>query len=472
MIFGKALAAAGLLAGLASAAPAVKRATTGGKLVVYWGAEDDSTTLANVCADPSYDIVNLAFLSSFFGAGGYPELSISGLWSSSSAQNAAGATGLKDGSSLVSAIQSCQSSGKLVILSMGGAVDYSNVALSSDSQGQQVADMVWNLFLGGTATPSLRPFGSVKLDGVDLDNETGRSTGYYAMAQRFRSNFAKDTSKKYYLTAAPQCPFPDASEPLNVCQLADFVWVQFYNNGNCNIAQSGFNSAVKTWSSGIGNATLFIGALASGADGDQGYVSASTLISAVNGVKAMNLPNFGGVMLWEAQLAVKNGNYQRQIKAALGSGGSTTPPPQTGCSWEGHCAGATCSTNDDCSDDLTCNNGVCGTSGGSTTPPPPPQTCSWEGHCAGATCGTNDDCSDDLTCNNGTCSWEGHCVGATCGTNDDCSDDLTCNLGVCGSSSGSSANPCSWDGHCLGAPCATYDDCSDPYTCINGLCSF
>ena len=152
---------------------------------------------------------------------------------------------------------------------------------------------------------------------MKLDNETNDSTGYLAMTKRFRANMAKDSSRKYYLTAAPQCPFPDQSEPLSVCKLLDYVWVQFYNNGDCNIAQSGFNDAVRTWSQGIGNATLFIGALASGADGDQGYVDASTFTSALQGVEAMNLPNYGGVMLWEAQLAVNNGNYQQQIRGSL-----------------------------------------------------------------------------------------------------------------------------------------------------------
>ncbi|KAL7786722.1 hypothetical protein V8C37DRAFT_405279 [Trichoderma ceciliae] len=402
MFFGKALAAAGLLASAALAAPTIQKRAAGGKLVVYWGAEDDSTTLANVCADSSYDIVNLAFLSRFFSGGGYPELSLSTLGGPSAAQQAAGATNLQDGSSLVSAIKACQSSGKLVILSMGGAVGFSQVTLTGDSQGQQVADMVWNLFLGGTATPTLRPFGTVKLDGVDLDNETGNPTGYLAMAQRFKSNFAKDTSKRYYLTAAPQCPFPDASEPLNVCALADFIWVQFYNNNQCNIGQSGFNAAVKNWSKGIGNATLFIGALASGADGDQGFVSASSLLSAYQGVSALNLPNIGGIMLWEAQLGVKNGNYQKTIKSGISSGSGGTPPSggSSGCSWAGHCAGASCGNDNDCSDSLTCNSGICGTAGSA----PPPPTCSWEGHCLGASCGNDNDCSDPYACKNGVCS--------------------------------------------------------------------
>ncbi|KAL7929963.1 hypothetical protein V8C35DRAFT_314257 [Trichoderma chlorosporum] len=401
MFFSKALATAGLLASAAYAAPMEKR-SAGGKLVVYWGAEDDSTTLANVCADPSYDIVNLAFLSEFFAAGGYPQLSLSTLGGPSAAQKAAGATNLQDGTSLVPAIKACQAAGKLVILSMGGAKEDSNVILSSNSQGQQIADTVWNLFLGGTANPTLRPFGSVKLDGVDLDNETGNPTGYLAMAQRFKSNFAQDTSKKYYLTAAPQCPFPDASEQLNVCQLTDFLWVQFYNNDDCNVGQSDFNSAVKNWSKNIGNSTLFIGALASGADGDQGYISSSALLSAYQGVSNLNLPNIGGIMLWEAQLAVKNGNFQQAVKAGI-SGGSTSTPPSGGsgsCSWAGHCAGASCSTDDDCSDSLTCNSGVCGTAGST----PPPATCSWEGHCLGASCSNDNDCSDPYSCQNGVCS--------------------------------------------------------------------
>lgn len=137
------------------------------------------------------------------------------------------------------------------------------------------------------------------------------------MTKRFRSNFGKDTSKQYLLTAAPQCPFPDASEPLEVCKLLDYVWVQFYNNGDCNIAQSGFNDSVKNWSKGIGNAKLFIGGLASGADGDQGYVDANTFKKAISGVKAMNLPNYGGAMLWEAQLSSKNGNFAHQVRSSL-----------------------------------------------------------------------------------------------------------------------------------------------------------
>ncbi len=147
--------------------------------------------------------------------------------------------------------------------------------------------------------------------------ESGDPTGYKAMATQLRSNFESDSTKKYYLTAAPQCPFPDASIPLDVCEELDYVWVQFYNNGECNLGQSGFTQAVKQWSSGIERAKLFIGALASDANGDQGYVPTEELVSSVQSVQAMSLSNFGGAMLWEAQLAVENGNYQKAIANGL-----------------------------------------------------------------------------------------------------------------------------------------------------------
>lgn len=168
MFIQNALVATGLLAALAHAAPAEQKRASAHKLTVYWGAEDDTTTLDNVCNDSSYDVVNLAFLSHFFSDGGYPKMSIGNLDGPSSAQQKAGATALQDGSSLVSAIKNCQSKGKPVILSMGGATDYSDVQLHSDAQGVQIANTIWNLFLGGTDNKTLRPFGDVKLDGVDL----------------------------------------------------------------------------------------------------------------------------------------------------------------------------------------------------------------------------------------------------------------------------------------------------------------
>jgi chitosanase len=38
-----------------------------------------------------------------------------------------------------------------------------------------------------------------------------------------------------------------------------------------------------------------------------------------------------------------------------------------------------------------------------TTKPTSTATCSWAGHCLGASCSSDDDCSDDLVCKSGSC---------------------------------------------------------------------
>ncbi|MBC7854174.1 MAG: hypothetical protein IAF94_12135, partial [Pirellulaceae bacterium] len=88
-----------------------------------------------------------------------------------------------------------------------------------------------------------------------------------------RSLYAGDSSKSYYLSAAPQCPRPDESIPLAAMQTMDFVWVQFYNNGaaNCNVGQPGFLASFRAWSADLGaRPKLYLGALASAASGGSG----------------------------------------------------------------------------------------------------------------------------------------------------------------------------------------------------------
>lgn len=88
-------------------------------------------------------------------------------------------------------IQTCQSKGKLVTLSLGGGTG--QVGFSSDSQAQTFATQVWNMFLGGKS--STRPFGSVVLDGLDLDIESGTPAHYPAFVNQIRS-LAAPTGKR------------------------------------------------------------------------------------------------------------------------------------------------------------------------------------------------------------------------------------------------------------------------------------
>ena len=63
----------------------------------------------------------------------------------------------------------------------------------------------------------------------------GTTGGYAAFVRQLRAKYATDPSRTYYVTGAPQCPFPDAYlGPAGASALSstpfDYVWVQFYNN--------------------------------------------------------------------------------------------------------------------------------------------------------------------------------------------------------------------------------------------------
>ncbi|KAG5719515.1 Chitinase 1, partial [Termitomyces sp. T112] len=122
-------------------------------------------------------------------------------------------------------VKTCQNRGKIVTISLGGATG--STAFSSDGQARTFAETVWNLFLGGSS--DIRPFGDAVLDGVDLDIEGGSGTGMPAFVTRLRE-LSKGASKRYYVTAAPQCPFPDAylGSAINAVGF-DAIFVQ-YNN--------------------------------------------------------------------------------------------------------------------------------------------------------------------------------------------------------------------------------------------------
>jgi hypothetical protein len=117
-----------------------------------------------------------------------------------------------------------------------------------------------------------------------------------------------------------------------------------------------------------------------------------------------------------------------------------------------------------------------GDGGGETgTKPPATPECSWEGHCEGATCKVDNDCSDPWACVSGKCALDPEtgsggsgssepnydCEGAACTGDGKCSGQLHCDADekVC------TMEGCAWAGHCLGAKCASDGDCSDPYEC-------
>ncbi|XP_022147474.1 acidic endochitinase-like [Momordica charantia] len=259
-----------------------------GKIAIYWGQNGNEGTLADTCATGNYQIVILAFLS-VFGNGQKPQINLAGHCDPFSN----GCT------KLTSDVKSCQARGIKVILSIGGGVG--SYFLSSSADARKVAIYLWNNFLGGNISSSSRPLGSVVLDGIDFDIEGG-TTQHWDELARFLSEFGHRSGKKVYLTAAPQCPFPDAwiGGALMTTGLFDYVWVQFYNNAPCQFSGNGsnlFESWKNQWTSKIPSAKIFLGLPAAPQAAGSGFIPAGILKLVVLPVIKRS-PNYGGVMLW------------------------------------------------------------------------------------------------------------------------------------------------------------------------------
>ena len=285
-------------------------ASADNNVAVYYGTTADTQIgeLLALCQNPNVDIVILSFVYDFFTQGGYPSITNFGqACSGPNAAQAATAPGLLDCTGLAPEISGCQSIGKKVLLSLGGYI--ANSSFSSLDQAQEFAVTLWNLFGAGTGDdPQLRPFESVIVDGFDIDNENHDPTYYEAFALALRNQFGLDPSKTYYLSAAPQCPIPDASIPMDAMIFADFIWVQFYNNPSCNLDSPGFQSSFAAWSANLSAAKipepgapqmrLYMGAGAFEGAGS-GYVPGAGLSVPVSSARELYVDNLGGIMLWD-----------------------------------------------------------------------------------------------------------------------------------------------------------------------------
>ena len=196
--------------------------------------------------------------------------------------------------SLSSDIKSCQAKGINVILSIGGGAG--SYYLTSSEDARQVATYLWNNFLGGQS--SSRPLGDAVPDGIDFDIEGGSNQHWDDLA-RYLSGYSN--KGKVYLTAAPQCPFPDAwvGGALKT-GLFDYIWVQFYNNPPCQYSTgsiSNLEDAWKQWTSDIPATKIFLGLPAAPAAAGSGFTPVVDLTSQVlPAIK--NSHKYGGVMLW------------------------------------------------------------------------------------------------------------------------------------------------------------------------------
>ena len=298
-------------------------------IVAYWGQNgyggahpDDMSSwepaLAEVCAVPEYDIIVLGFMISFVSGrnGGLPETNFSYHCE----------TPIDDEHPFLlrcpeieEGIAACHAAGKKVLLSMGGASGA--YGFTSDGEAEAFADTVWDMFLGGDG--ELRPFGDESVDGIDLDIEGGGPAGYAAFARRLRERM--DASEgDWLITAAPQCPFPDAHlGPApgtafgDAAGAFDYLFVQFYNNFCSGSSGAPFQDTYAQWSelTASGGPRIVVGLPATpDAAPAGGYVDPGALAALVDSVAGG--PAFAGLMLWDVSFDRNSGDPTYSATAA------------------------------------------------------------------------------------------------------------------------------------------------------------
>ncbi|XP_044973004.1 acidic endochitinase-like [Hordeum vulgare subsp. vulgare] len=270
-----------------------------GSIAVYWGQNDGEASLAETCASGNYEFVILAFLPKF-GKGQTPQLNLASHCDPSSGGCRSQSKDIKE----------CQSRGVKVLLSIGGGDG--SYGLSSPGDARQVAMYLWNNYLGGASSSG--PLGDIVLDGIDFDIELGSAKFWNDLATDLK-NLGKNGGKTVLLSAAPQCPFPDEWDGGAISTgLFDFVWVQFYNNEECQFSagRGAFMDAWKKWES-VPAGKIFLGLPASKDAAGTGFVPAGELTSRVLPL-VKGSPRYGGVMLWSKFYDDRTG-YSSVIKS-------------------------------------------------------------------------------------------------------------------------------------------------------------
>lgn len=291
-------------------------------VLAFWGQDNYATVnpadtshferpLAEVCAaNPHYDAVIIGFIVGFAhtrNANGVPEMNFS--IHCTRAIDAADPYDLSC-PDIVPGIDACQKLGKKVLLGLGGVS--SGYGFAPDTEAQAFADTTWNMFLGGTS--SLRPFGTARLDGVDLHIVGGTSTGYAAYARRLRQLAQTDPTHAYWISAAPGCVYPDArlgpGKGLaldDALPAFDFLTVQFYDNPCQYDGSSSFIDSFNQWASLStgGRPKIVVGLPASPQAFGSGFVDRTSIPALAGMVRSS--PAFGGVALWDESFDQNSG---------------------------------------------------------------------------------------------------------------------------------------------------------------------
>jgi chitinase len=221
-------------------------------------------------------------------------------------------------------IKTCQAQGKTIMLSLGGDA-YTEGGFTSAALATAGAEKTWAQFGPVQSSSSaLRPFGTAVLDGFDFDFEANVQN-MAVFGNRMRQLMNAAGGKPYYLSAAPQCPFPDWYNKDIIDNVPlDFVNVQFYNNG-CG-ASSYVPGATDQWNFNFNQwddwartsknpAVRILLGVPSNTGAGRGYLSPSALQPVIQ--FSAKFQSFGGVMMWDASQAWQNSGFISSVKSFL-----------------------------------------------------------------------------------------------------------------------------------------------------------
>jgi len=290
-------------------------AGSGYKIVSYWGQnavyaihkerENWEKDLTVFCNDFNYDVVILSFLNVFFDNANKDRMP--GLNFAFHCEKGVSPDYPKlfRCPKIEAGIKACQKNGKKVLMSLGGAVG--RVGFANDAEAKLLAYRVYHLLLEGKDLQDIRPFGTAVMNGIDLDIEGGGSRGYTAFVKELR-RLESTGSQKITITAAPQCPYPDAMQGPSpghflgdVPTMIDEIYIQFYNNW-CKISNPRvFYMFLRKWldySAKENGPMIFVGVPADPHAAGAGYVTPDTLKGIWEKIK--DEPRIGGIMFWDA----------------------------------------------------------------------------------------------------------------------------------------------------------------------------
>jgi chitinase len=216
----------------------------------------------------------------------------------------AGAPGLAQCDDIAAGIDACHRAKKKVLVSVGGDQDPGFGSDQTGSVGAQAAQWVWDVYLGGHA--AIRPFSSQVLDGVNLEFPPGfaSTAGAVRFAGRLRE-LMNGSASPYYLTATPQCFYPDSLGPGMGTVIGDnpdafdALFVEYFNpNQSCVYSASnasGFLGSLQSWATLTRNGRPAILVGLPLVPTQVGYVDRPSLPGLVSDAKKTQA--FGGLML-------------------------------------------------------------------------------------------------------------------------------------------------------------------------------